>query len=365
MRLSRVLKLLACLLVSSWASCHAQPDSLQQPSRSRAEEIELVFAANLDDEGGCHRDDPRGADLYRCSFDLKTRTARSLKRLSEDRGNAEWFPSLSADGTLIAFNSTNLERRRPDGNRVEIIAADSGRSLASLEAARFPCFSGDGGRLAYSSNDHGEKRLCVVPVVRRDGVVTLGAPSVVADRRVQNDVVEDPAFFPDGKRIAFHRKGRATGVGAAVIGIDGSRFTPISEMNGAGHVAVNPDGKTIVWSRSQTGSLEITQEMGGRWSAPVPLSIPTQPSAFSALDGRLGASVSVAHTYLSWVAPDLLLVSSQGADGDRRFTCSRLFLLKFTTWEEKPDIIDVSGAIEKLSGKRGKDFCTGDGRKTK
>lgn len=375
MKFPRMVFVVFCLLMLAVSSEAAEAGggcgmckrtwALQQPIPSQAEEIELIFGSNLDSQEGCHQGDLRGADLYRCVFNLKTRTARDLKRLTGDPMLAELSPSLSADGTMLAYNSSNLERRRQEKDRVEIIAADSGRSLASVEEARFPCLSPDGAKMAYSSDDRRNTRLFVLPLLRTDGIVRLGAPGDVMNQRYRSDRVFDPSFFPDGKRIAFHRQGPQGATGAAVSGIDGAGFTALSEMNGAAHVAVNPDGRTIVWSRASTGSLEFVQEKDGRWCAPEPLPVPTQSSEFVASDGRLGVSSTVAHTSLSWVAPDLLLVSSQGGDGAKGFTCSRLFLLKFVTWEEKPEIIDVSGPIENLAGKTGRDFCTGDGRKIK
>ncbi|MFH0878256.1 MAG: hypothetical protein V2A34_00945 [Lentisphaerota bacterium] len=85
----------------------------------------------------------------------------------------------------------------------------------------------------------------------------------------------------------------------------------------------------------------------------------TAPSDYVRYDARFQNVRDVRHSYVEWITPDLLLVTSHGADG-KEFKFSKMFLLRLKGLREPPEIIDLSGAVETLARKTGKDFCSGD-----
>ncbi len=326
--------------------------------------VRVVFAANIDSKGGCYREDPRGADLYSVEIDLQKKTASGLKRLTHQADSAEWFPALSGDGVWVAYNRTTMpEDRRQTRQEVRIIHLPTGKDTLLMEDARFPCFV-DASRLCFSLRSQGKSRICIGDFTTgRDGTPALANVRVVADERHGAMLVEDPSVLADGKRMAFHRKqGRDGGAGLGLINLDGSAFSELTPPNGAGHAAASPDGRTISYTSSRDGRLYALQSNGGGFKDAQPLPISTTASNFQSCDGRFVQVPNVAHTYHEWLSPSLVLVSSQGSDGKRQFSFSRVLLFHFAEGLSKtPELIDVSSAIEKLLNKTGLDFCTADG----
>ncbi len=341
------------------AAAAAAAVPVDQPAGDGA--FDLVFAANLSGSGRCYREDPNGADLYRARFD-PTGGASGLQRLTRRAGEAEWFPAMSPDGRYVAYNHDAGAGPRAL-HEVRALDTVTGRDVALVANARFPSFSADGQWLTCSTRTGPSTRIVVMPFrPATDGAPAVGAARVVADERHGAERVEDPAFFPDGRRLVFHRKpDRETPAGLAVIGIDGAGFTPITPANGSGHAAVGPDGHSVVATTSGRGGVIQISEIDGRWREPVPLALPSSTAAFTPFEPRFGGVEQVRHTYLEWVARDWLLVTSHGSDARGRFSFARLYLAHCPAGGP-PRLVDLSSALEQAAGRRGADFCTGAGR---
>ncbi len=324
--------------------------------------IEMVFASNLESPGGCYREDASGADLFRVSFDIGTKKASELKRLTSAPAKAEWFPALSPDGSRAAYNQTDPQVRGPRGNEIRIIDINNGNDELLSGESRFPCFCPDGKNIIFSFTKPGSRQIVRASIGTGGQKTALGEKITIADERQGSQMVEDPSVSPDGSWIVFHRKEEKGGAGLGYIGTDGSGFSAITRQAGFGHAAVNPDGKTVVCSSSRTGGLSILSKNGNAWSEPFDLPLSLNASDFVKYDARFSGVTKACHTYTDWIGSDLLMVSTQGGDEQNKFHFSRIFLLKFQNFQQAPEIIDVSSAIEELTGKKSKDFCTAAGR---
>lgn len=338
----------------------AAPSPNAGPPKSGS--LDIVFAANLDGEGGCYREDPSGADLYRVTFDPAAKKASGLVRLTSGAKSAEWFPAISPDGKYVAYNRSDPETRGPRGHEIRLIDTASGRDVKLLGESRFPFFFPDGRTLAFSHYPMKNNQIVTAPVLDSGGVPALGEKKVVADRRHGSQTVEDPSVSPDGKWIAFHRKEVKGGACLGAIGADGNGFESLTPPTGFGHAAISPDGDSIVCSSSKTGSLAILTRKSGQWSRPVDLPLTVNAADFARYDARYSSMARLSHSYMEWLAPDLIIVSSQGADAQSKFHFSRIFLLRLDGFDKSPEIIDFSSAVEALAGKASRDFCTASGR---
>lgn len=318
-----------------------------------------VFSANLDSQAGCQRDDPGGADLYRVTFDLRTRTASGLQRLTRREG-PEWFPALSPDARFVAYDRTVTPAPgTPPRHDIWLIDLASGKEQALLERARFPAFDPAGRFVYYSPQLRGDHQIVRAELTRgTDGTPRPGRAEPLADRKAGSELVEDPSPFPDNSAVAFHRKESESGAGVAMIRADGTGLAGLTAFDGCGHAAVSPDGNAVACTRSRDGHVVIIRKTGSTWQAPRDLPLSSLASDYVNDDLRFGEVREVRHSYLEWVTPELLLCTSHGADGPKSFRFARLYLLRLKGDDQPPERIDLSAAIERLAGRKGRDFCT-------
>ncbi len=336
------------------------------PAAALSGQLKLVFAANLDSDQSCTRDAHGGADLYGVDYDLATGEASNLRRLTDRTGLAEWFPALSPDGRWAVYDRE--ERPAPGRSRPSLHVLDletGGDSLLAADA-RFAAFSADGRTLFYSRQERGEHSLWKAEVQAADSTFRLGPARPIADSRTGGGIlVEDPSPFPDGTTLAYHRKvDDASGAQAAVIGAEGSSPRALTPADGCGHVAVSPDGQAVACTRSRDGRLVIIRKAGDPWKAPEDVALSDRPADYAGFDPRFGRVREVRHSYVEWLAPDLLLLTTHGADGARDFNIARLFLVQLGAEGQRPQLVDLSTPIEKLAGRSGRDFCSAAGRLT-
>ena len=167
-------------------------------------------------------------------------------------------PALSPDGRMIAYAAETAEG-------VDLFVADSrgeGRVRLTQDAAREqqPRFSPDGTRLIFSRMRPGEttREICLIPV--------LGGQIVTIVERAT-----DPAWSPDGKRVAFVRHPSASEPAALVTAnADGSASLALLTADGEFPFIMSPswspEGDEIVVVRNSggaAGQLWIVPASGG------------------------------------------------------------------------------------------------------
>ncbi len=300
--------------------------------------IRVVFASNLESTGGCHREDPSGADLFCSDFDLDTGQASNLRRLTS-RAGPDWFPALLPNGRLVVYDRTESSglpgRARHDLFQIDLA---SGQDRLLVESARFPAFDAAANHLYYSplvrGGEHQLLRAGILPVA--DAVLRLGTPELIADQRTGTQLVEDPAPLPDGSGVVFHRKETAQGAGVAIIATGGGNAQALTPFDGCGHASVSPDGQAVACTRSRDGHLVVVRRSATGWASPVDLPVSTNPSDYAMDDSRFTTVREVRHSYVEWITPRLLLVSSHGADSPKEFRFARLYLFALGTDDLTP-----------------------------
>jgi hypothetical protein len=330
-----------------------------------ARKIFFVFSSNLESSsGGACRDDIKGADLYSAVYRVGDVTVSNLRKLTTKANEAEWFPVLAPEGDFILYNRTVPRNRGPAINEIRYVRVKDGTDNLLLDNARFPSVSKDGRSIVFSMSGISGGRICRTPLVRTQNRLETGDVSTVADSRHGAEKVEDPSFFPDAGKIAFHLKeDKKSAAALGVISVDGTAFEKLTPDTGFGHASVSPDGDTIACTVSRSGRLAVINRGAAGWGRPIELDLSTEPSDYLKYDGRFKDADKVAHSYVEWADSDLLFLSSHGADASGKFLFSKIFLVEFR--KDKKSVAklhDLSGAIEKTAGKNQKDFCTSAGK---
>jgi Tol biopolymer transport system component len=215
--------------------------------------------------------------------DLSTRAVTRLSQRGAAAGNGDSTePVFSPDGSRVAFRSvaTNLTERAAAGiaqiyvrtiatGAVELVSADAGGAPGNGDSFQ-PVFSPDGTRVAFASRATnlvaGDTNGSADVFVR-----TLASASIVrvsvdgAGNQQEGDSIE-PAFSPDGRRIAFTAftdslaPGDANGVADVVVKtLASGRIALVStEPDGDQSIVASrrpafaPDGVRIAFTRETT-----------------------------------------------------------------------------------------------------------------
>jgi TolB protein len=150
-------------------------------------------------------------------------------------------PVWSPDGDRIAFLRTGAGE-----TSVHIINADGSgdRSIAGTSNGHAPSWSPDGSTIAFI----GMVQLCNFDVCGADvlTVATAGGSTTNLTQNAVGGVAGDPAWSPDGSRIAYSQNGQLY-----TIGLDGAGPTRISRDPAAedGAPVWSPDGTRLAFTR--------------------------------------------------------------------------------------------------------------------
>jgi len=154
-------------------------------------------------------------------------------------GDASWRPAISADGNLIAFDSTatdlapgatsgqdNVFLRSRSGAAIRLISATSGGSEANGPSSQ-PDLSGDGRYVAFhtaaTNLTPGGIAAGVVVFDRDTGTIT---PVSVAGKKGADG--QDPSISDDGRYVAFESTNPDLASGASSAKSGGSGSTPVA-----------------------------------------------------------------------------------------------------------------------------------------
>ena len=325
-----------------------------------AEEWLVIFAANLESEGGVHREDASGADLYSVRFDPQLKTVSNITRLTNDQYATEWFPSLSPDTRWVAYNYA-----RQNQHEVRVMNLLTGDETIVFTGGRFPEWIDDS-KLLVANAIQGVKDIFLLSLDVSGTIPQVRQTERITDRVLcpNTSMAGDGYPFPGEEKIAFHvlRASGEEGAAMAVINIDGTGYQRITDWDGSGHGIINSTGDEIVCSVSGTSRprvLFLDQEPLTLETLPLPINA----SAFTSYDARFENSSTISWSYAAWADHDhALFMGTQGSSAQDQLSFSRLFYVDLDEQWKNPDIYDFSTAVENLAGKTGRDFCTASAR---
>lgn len=319
-----------------------------------AQEMVVIFSANLETSGGVYLGDFSGADLFAVRFDPIIGSVTDLRRLTTTTDVGELFPSLSPTLEWIAFEAHK-------GNKVELMLmhTESQRITFLMANGRFPEWISPTELLVTQvrgdSND--------VYIVTLD--VSGPAPTIASSRKITNrqncpatSMASDAYPFDSGRQLVFHvlRDGFQTGAAMARMNIDGTAYRRLTNWNGSGHGVVTADGKTIVCSSSATG-LPVLIDVRADTAISRSLSVPSKGDSLARFDQRYKNFQRGNWAYQAWGANERSLFHCVQTS-NQTSGMSRLIYTKFDDQWKNPQYIDFSSAVEALAGKSGRDFST-------
>lgn len=321
------------------------PDS-SDTSGVVSEKLTLVFSASING-GPCNRSDGNGCDLYMAALDLSTMTVSDLKALATESNVGEVFPTLSPDGRYVVY-----DRKLPSGaSALYWVATENGTPALLIDGRRFPHFSPDGLRLAFSdSGKNANLYLGSVHYPSAEGQPLLldSVNGLIPDGARQEGTL-DPEFFPDGKQLSFHFKTK-TEAQTGVLTLDSGQVVTLTDAIGCGHSAVSPSGNKVSCELHGALGFQVMERQGQGFTAPKNLFKPLTPSMMEAIDSRYADCGMVAHSYIKWCGQeDLVLFAAQCWKQDVA-VFSRLFMARLKGSDETPQLYDISKQIDALGG---------------
>ncbi|HEV2147090.1 MAG TPA: hypothetical protein VGR37_06790 [Longimicrobiaceae bacterium] len=188
-------------------------------------------------------------DLYRIGSD----GASPLRLTNDEHGNFE--PAVSPDGAWIAFASSRdgdaeLYLMRADGSEQRRLTAFHRDDWGAM-------WSPDARMLAFLSDREGSDRIFVV---RPDGTGIRRLTGAAANTGTAATEVKEaePAWSPDGARLAFVRHTRDGTARIQVADLATGRVTELSDGQGRdGSPTWSPDGRYLAFTSDRDGDPEL------------------------------------------------------------------------------------------------------------
>jgi Tol biopolymer transport system component len=311
----------------------------------------------------------------------------NLQRLTNTPSTTEgedYEPTWAPDGTWLAFTSTRSERPRDpedpinDSDDREIYRMDADgtneqqlTATPSVNSDEQPSISPDGTKIAFASNRHyrffGDPEnadLLDIYVMNADGTgeprrLTFdAAPTYPLETQSQN-----PAWSPDGTRIAYESTRGFEGKGEIfVMNADGSG-TPINVSNDPSwdtDPAWSPDGTQITFTSERAGQRDI-------WAVDAPPTpSPTAPSA-ALLPLSLGTDTAWAASEPRNLTPGSGVEAHNPDWGTAPPSSANACTIKGTALAETiagtsgADVICAGGGNDTVKGLGGNDTLNGQG----
>ncbi len=196
-----------------------------------------------------------GEDLYLMRFNGSNETRVT------DRGAPDREPSFSADGRRLAYSvshKSTLPSGASEGDiwTVNVDGSETTRLTFDRESDEFdPAFSPDGSKVAFVSGTPGGPNASrEILVMDADGSNVTNLTAANGGAGFEDD---DPAFSPDGTKIAFTSK-RGGGTEIWVMDADGSDPEQLTDQGGADqHPAFSPDGTKIAFDARRGGRTDV------------------------------------------------------------------------------------------------------------
>lgn len=191
-----------------------------------------------------------------CGGPSKVPESRSYGSSVDKFISANYIPSWSPDGSLVAFTIVNLKHADGSydaGAATYVVRTDGSELWRVTETTEWyeedytPSFSPDGTRLLYTTSRHPPAKQ---PDARRSFEIETSALDGSDRRRLTNHRDDDtsPAWSPDGRHIAFSR-GSGDSSGIYVMAADGSdrrQLVGYSSLNPVNGITRPQEGP--VWS---------------------------------------------------------------------------------------------------------------------
>ena len=328
-----------------------------------AQELLVVFAANLDNTGGLNGSDYSGADLYRVRFNPATQAVSDLQRLTATSTEVEFFPSLSPDTKWVAYN-----HQRGGGNEVRLLNLATQTATNIFSGGRFPEWVNDTTLLVtYVSRDTQDVFLLTLDLSPASGTTprVLNRKQITDRTRCPDTSIGSDAFpFDHGNKLVFHvlRPNRQTGAAMALINADGTGFRRLTDWNGSGHGVTTSDGRYIASSNSQTGKAVLLEVKSDTVLFNY-LALSPFGKDLSKYDSRYASVPVCSYAYQAWGSDARALFHSvTGNNQNAGVALTRLLYTTFDAQWQNSQIVDFSTAVEKLAGKTGRDFSTASAR---
>jgi TolB protein len=169
----------------------------------------------------------------------------SAANVTRNPASHQRYPSWSPDGSRIAFTSDrngayNLYVMDTDGGNVQQLTYEAAPSVVY-----FPNWSGDGKRIVFGLAGCEPPLMCEIDA-------NGGSKRILGAGR-------DPHISPDGKQLAF-TKYLSTGYAVFLMETDSGKVSQITShenLMGAVTPTFSPDGKSILYSDSVSHALEL------------------------------------------------------------------------------------------------------------